>query len=43
MFGVRRDMQPSIFLKDMEARLIRRETLGRAVPGKKQPVQLELF
>jgi DNA helicase-2/ATP-dependent DNA helicase PcrA len=43
MFGVRRKMQPSIFLTDIEARLTRQETLSRAVPDKKQPVQLELF
>ena len=43
VFGVRRDMQPSVFLKDIEARLIRKETLKREVPVKKQPVQLELF
>jgi DNA helicase-2/ATP-dependent DNA helicase PcrA len=43
VFGVRRDMQPSVFLKDIEARLIRKETLQGAVPVKKQPVQLELF
>jgi DNA helicase-2/ATP-dependent DNA helicase PcrA len=43
MFGVRRDMQPSSFLKDIESRLIRRETLRGTVPKKKQPIQLELF
>jgi DNA helicase-2/ATP-dependent DNA helicase PcrA len=43
VFGVRRDMRPSVFLKDIESRLIRREALGQAVLKQKQPVQLELF
>ncbi len=44
MFGTRRKMQPSMFITDIETRLTRHETLGRAVPDKKQPpVQLELF
>ena len=43
MFGGRRKMQPSIFLTDIETRLTRHEALGRAVPDKKKPVQLELF
>lgn len=43
VFGGRRDMQPSVFLKDIEARLIQREAAGRAAWKPEQPVQLELF
>jgi DNA helicase II / ATP-dependent DNA helicase PcrA len=43
MFGVRRDRQPSVFLMDIETRLIRRETQDPVLPEKKQPRQLELF
>jgi DNA helicase-2/ATP-dependent DNA helicase PcrA len=43
MFGVRRDMQPSMFIKDIETRLIEQEVQRRTVPIQKQPIQLELF
>jgi DNA helicase II / ATP-dependent DNA helicase PcrA len=43
VFGVRRDREPSVFLKDIETRLIRLEKQGPALPEKKQPRQLELF
>ena len=43
MFGVRRDMQASMFIKDIETRLIQQEVQRRTVPIQKQPIQLELF
>ncbi|MEX1314916.1 MAG: UvrD-helicase domain-containing protein [Desulfotignum sp.] len=43
MFGVRRDMQPSMFIKDIETRLIHREAQRRTTPVHTKPIQLELF
>jgi DNA helicase II / ATP-dependent DNA helicase PcrA len=37
VFGDRRDREPSVFLKDIETRLIRLEKQGPALPEKKQP------
>jgi DNA helicase II / ATP-dependent DNA helicase PcrA len=43
MFGASRDRQPSVFLEDIAAQLVRLEKQARVLPEKKQPVQLELF
>lgn len=43
VFGSRRDMQPSVFLKDIEDRLVRREAMKKKPVKKKQAIQLELF